>query len=370
VLDRGFTILRIRGIPVRIHISLLVFLPYVAFAATRQLGFVARALEVPRDEFHLPPAFWGVLLAVGLFVAVLVHELAHSLVAIRNGARVRSITLMMLGGVSFITGELPPGREAWMAFAGPLASFVIAALSFLGFRFLPLPAEVLVALFAFAMTNAFLGVFNLLPAFPMDGGRVVRGLLAGRLGKERATKIAASLGRAMALAFAIYAVVTFNLILLLIAWFVWAGAGAEQQRLALRHALEGLPARDLMADRLGEAESGEPIGKVLLRLARGGLMGARVWGHDGAPEHHVVGVVTADDLEGAVKRGGAEAPVSAAMAADPKTARPLDEAAEVLDALSDNEGRPVAVVDDHGDVIGLITGAELQRAALLRRARP
>jgi Zn-dependent protease len=236
MLDRGLTLFRVRGIPVRLHPSLLLFLPFVAFMATRQLGFVASALGVPLEAFHLPPLVWGGILAVGLFVAVLVHELCHCLVAVRSGVRVRSITLMMLGGVSLLDGDLPANREAWMAFAGPLASFGIAAGSYGLFRALPLPPEALAALLAFAMTNAVLGAFNLLPAFPMDGGRVLRGLLAGRVGSERATVIAAQVGKVMAFAFALYAVWSFNLILLLIAWFVYSGARAEQARLSVRHA--------------------------------------------------------------------------------------------------------------------------------------
>src|ERR1700744_3769486 len=100
MIDHGLTIFRIRGIPIRLHLSLLVFLPYLAFVATRQFTLIAGALGLTRAELRLPPLFWGVILAVSLFVAVLIHELAHSLVALRNGAQVRSITLMMLGGVS------------------------------------------------------------------------------------------------------------------------------------------------------------------------------------------------------------------------------------------------------------------------------
>jgi len=367
MLDRGLTLLRIRGIPVRLHPSLLLFLPYLAFVAMRQIGYVTDRLGLPRDAYHLPPLVWGVLLAVGLFVAVLAHELAHSLVALRSGVRVRSITLMMLGGVSVIEGELPPGREAWMAFAGPLASFAIAALGYGAFRVVPLPAEARAALFAFAMTNAMLGVFNLLPAFPMDGGRVLRGLLAGRLGQQRATAVAAGIGKAMAVAFALFAVVSFNLILLLIAWFVYAGAGAEQGRLSLRHALEGVPVRELMSDRVGEAEAEEPVGEVLRRLVRDGLAAARVWGPDGAPGHSLLGLVTADGLESVAERGGAGSPVTAAMDRRPPEAHPWDEATTALESLAGGEAQAVAVVDEGGAIVGVVTVNELKRAAVLGR---
>ena len=290
--------------PDRIHISLLLFLPYVAVLAARQMGYVERSLDVPPGGFHLPPLAWGVLLAVGLFAAVVVHELAHSLIAIRRGARVRSITLMMLGGVSLIEGELPPLEEAWMAFAGPLASFGGRARRVgASDRVLPLGGEASAALFVFASTNAALGVFNLLPAFPMDGGRVVRGLLAGRLGKERATLVAAWLGKAMAVLFAVFALFTFNLILLFIAWFVYMGAGAEEQRRVMLHALRDVPLTEVMSDRIGAARADETVGEVLRRVVRGGLAGAEV--SNGAAH----GVVTAEDLEGAAERGGAGAPI-------------------------------------------------------------
>jgi Zn-dependent protease/CBS domain-containing protein len=363
--ERGFTIGRVRGIPIRIHISLLVFLPYVAVMAARQMGYVESSLGLPPGSFHLPRALWGLLLAVALFAAVVAHELAHSLVALRRGARVRSITLMMLGGVSIIEGELPPLEEAWMAFAGPLASFGIALVSWALYRLLPLPGEISAALFAFASTNAVLGVFNLLPAFPMDGGRVVRGLLAGRLGRDRATLVAARLGKGMAVLFALFALLTFNLILLFIAWFVYMGAGAEETRRGVLGALQGVPLTEVMSDRIGAARADETVGEVLRRVVRGGLVGAEV---SNGVAH---GIVTAEDLEGIAERGGAGEPVTTAMDPAPRLVHPGEDAAPALEALSTGQARAVVVVDAQDHVVGLVTPNELRRAAMLgRHARP
>ena len=367
--ERGFTVLRVRGIPVRLHLSLLIFLPYVAFIATRQYRYLAGVLGVAPDQLGLPPVVWGVLLAVGLFVAVLAHELAHSLVALRNGARVRSITLMMLGGVSLIEDELPPLKEAWMAFVGPLASFGIAAVSYAAYRLVPLPVGVDVALVAFAFTNALLGVFNLLPAFPMDGGRIVRGLLAGRLGQQRATVVAAAMGQGMAVLFALYAVVTYNLLLLLIAWFVWAGASAEKQRVSVLQSLRGLVVTDFMSERLGDAWIDETVGEVLRRLAHAGLVGARVLERAPAEGAHVAGVVTADDLQGAAERGGATAPVTVAMDQTPRAVHAGDDAAQAFGELSRADGHAVLVLDAQDHVIGLVTPADVRRAVALGRLR-
>jgi len=251
--DRGVTVLRIRGIPVKLHITLLIFLPYVAFIAATQFSVIAARLGVPREALRLPPLAWGAILAVGLFVAILAHELAHSLVALKNGVRVRAITLMMLGGVSLMEDE-DPEHEAWMAFAGPLASFAIAAAAYLLYRLLPGRSELGVAFLAFALTNGIIGVFNLLPAFPMDGGRVLRGLLSKRIGRDRATQVATGIGKVMAVMFGLYGLLSYNFVLVLIAAFVYMGAAAEQARLGARDILRGLP--------VGKDAAQEPVNRL------------------------------------------------------------------------------------------------------------
>src|ERR1700742_5037748 len=128
--ERGLVLLKIKGIPIRAHFTLLLFLPYVALAAAAQFRAIAASLGVATGTLGMPPLAWGIVLAIGLFASILLHELAHSVIALKNGARVRSITLMMLGGVSQIENDVPPEREAWMAFAGPLTSFGIAAVSY------------------------------------------------------------------------------------------------------------------------------------------------------------------------------------------------------------------------------------------------
>src|SRR5262249_48532643 len=151
---------RVHGIPIKLHVSLLVFLPYVAFVFALQFRQLESSLLGPGGS-ALPPAFWGVILAVALFAAILLHELAHSLVAVKSGARVRSITLMMLGGVSSLERDVSPSREAWMAFAGPLTSFCLALVAYLLYRITALPGDARIALMLFASTNALVGAFNL-----------------------------------------------------------------------------------------------------------------------------------------------------------------------------------------------------------------
>ena len=106
--DHSITIFRVWGIPVRLHFTLLLFLPYAAFVASYQFQSIAAAAGIDPRSLGAPPLVWGILLAIGLFVGILLHELAHTAVARRSGAVVQSITLMMLGGVSELKRDVRP----------------------------------------------------------------------------------------------------------------------------------------------------------------------------------------------------------------------------------------------------------------------
>lgn len=197
----SFQIGSFHGIPVRVHFSLLLVLPLLAFLFGGAFQRAAEVAEVPPERLSGSPALWGLVVALGLFASVFIHELAHTVYALRRGGTVRSITLMMVGGVSELTEAPPrPRDEALMAAVGPLTSILLAVLLG-GATWLLQEVRSFNLQFAFfymASLNLFLGVFNLLPAFPMDGGRIVRASLAGRLGMVRATQVASWLGRGFA----------------------------------------------------------------------------------------------------------------------------------------------------------------------------
>jgi Zn-dependent protease len=240
---------RVRGIPLRLHVSFLLVLPLLAPAFAAQL---AREVELVPDASPpggLPMLVFGVAMVVGLFASVLIHELAHALYAISHGGRVTGITLMLIGGVTSLE-EVPrrPRHEAIMAALGPLTSLVLGALLLalaMALRGHGGTALVLGVTTLGAM-NVGLGIFNLLPAFPMDGGRVLRALLTPSLGAPRATKVAARVGQGFALLFGLAGLLMGNVFLLLIALFVLMGAQGESQQVQVRSVLEQLHVHALM----------------------------------------------------------------------------------------------------------------------------
>lgn len=225
MLGGSYKIARIYGIPIRVHLTLLLVLPIMALDFGRALG---------------PGQFlWGVAAAIGLFASIALHELGHSIVAIQKGCRVRDILLLPIGGVAQLE-SMPtrPKDEFQVAIAGPAVSLALAAIGRFGGGFLAAsrlyaPARVLLVL---GSINLMLVLFNLLPSFPMDGGRVFRAWLTPKLGRLAATAVAAKVGRFMAILFGIWGVFTWNIFLILIAIFIYQAAGAEYRMVRMQEA--------------------------------------------------------------------------------------------------------------------------------------
>jgi len=187
----SFRLFRVGGIDVGVHPSWLIIFALVTWSIAA--GFVPEAIPNIR-----PVEAWiiGGVTAILMFASVLIHELAHSFVANRRGVPVHSITLFLFGGVSNLSAESKnPGTEFQIAIVGPLTSFVIAGLAWL-VAIQPLDDRVAVVFVYLAFVNAVLGVFNLVPGFPLDGGRVFRSVVWKATGSvRRATEIAATVGQ-------------------------------------------------------------------------------------------------------------------------------------------------------------------------------
>src|SRR6202022_4623456 len=246
----GFRIGTIKGIPIRVHYSFLLILPFLAYQFGLLFRSAASHAEVPREMLGGNPFIWGLGLALALFASVLIHELAHSLYALKKGGRVQDITLLMIGGVSNLS--TPPKttrQEAVMALVGPLTSLLLAGVFYAANRVVAgLDSfDLQFALFYLAEMNLFLGLFNLLPAFPMDGGRIARAMLTERYGLLRATQLAVGLGKAFAALFGIVGLFSFNVVLMIIAFFIFVGAEAESRSVLIKAMLGHVRVRDLMS---------------------------------------------------------------------------------------------------------------------------
>jgi Zn-dependent protease len=225
---------RLAGIPIYVHATFALLLGWIGIVYWNASGSIRSVAS-------------GVVFILALFGCVLLHELGHALAARRFGIRTRDITLLPIGGLARLE-RMPdrPARQLWVALAGPAVNVVIAAILFVWLvatRSL-VPFEALgVASGSFAerlmVVNLFLVAFNMLPAFPMDGGRVLRALLAMRMDYARATRIAATVGQGAALVFGAVGLFV-NPFLLLIALFVWIGATQESAAVQARSALGGV----------------------------------------------------------------------------------------------------------------------------------
>ena len=292
-MNGSITVGSVRGIKIRIHFSFLLILPFLAYIFGRTFVAAARLARVPPEALGGSPLLWGLGVAVALFLAVLVHELAHALYGRAKGAQVSDITLLMIGGVSRMTE--PPKRlrdEAVMALVGPLSSLVIGAAFYTLYRLVDTSSfDLRFALFYLAQLNLVLGVFNLLPAFPMDGGRVLRAVLAGRLGMVRGTRIAADLGKAVAALLALLGVISFNLLLLIIAYFVYVGAEGEARQVTLRAALGHVPVRDMMLASASSVDVNETLAAAAEKMLRERRLSFPV-----RDRERIVGVVSFDQI--------------------------------------------------------------------------
>ncbi len=216
------TIFTARGIPVRLHGSFLLLAALLVGGRLLGSGPAAAASLI--------------LLGLGLFGSVLLHELGHALAARRFGIRTRSITLYPFGGIAALAGEpRGPAAELLIALAGPAVNFGLAALS------LPLAAAGFPGAGSFAALNLAMGIFNLAPAFPMDGGRVLRAWLSRSRGRLAATEAALRISRALAWGFVIAGLFVGPSLALVGLFLLWAGA-AERRRLALARAAAWRPA--------------------------------------------------------------------------------------------------------------------------------
>jgi Zn-dependent protease/CBS domain-containing protein len=354
---------RVLGIDVYMHLTFLLLLAWVAwmtFSAGRSIAAAAAS----------------VLFVLALFACVVLHEFGHALTARRFGIRTRDITLLPIGGLARLE-RMPdkPMQELWVALAGPAVNVVIAAvlapLVVLGGDFGPgaVPLAGGPLLPWLLQANIVLALFNLLPAFPMDGGRVLRALLATRFEYTQATQIAATVGQGMAFLFGFVGLFVFhNALLLFVALFVWIGAAQEASMVQVRSSLSGIPVRRAMITDFRSLRPGNTLAEAVdLTLETAQKDYPVVDGEQ------VAGMLLQADLVRALSERDPATPVTEIMHREFER---LD-AREMLDAALARlreSGWPTLPVYDFGRFVGLLTmdnvGELLSFRSVLGRGAP
>ena len=308
---------KIAGIDVKIHITFLLIIGWVAMAHWQRGQTLAAAAA-------------GVVFILALFACVVAHEFGHALTARKYGIKTRDITLLPIGGVARLE-RMPdnPREELWVALAGPAVNLVLAAGLFLWLiataTLVPF-GQLTVASGAFAerllVANIFLAVFNMLPAFPMDGGRVVRALLAMRMNYARATQVAANIGQGMAFVFGFIGLF-YNPFLVFIALFVWIGASQEASMAQLKASLGGIPVSHAMITNFQTVAPTDRISRAVELILAGSQRDFPVTDDTG-----IIGILERDRILAALAQGGLDTLVAEEMARDFQSA----DAQEMLDA--------------------------------------
>lgn len=376
-MDGSFRIGRLFGIPILIHYTFLLVIPLFAWIIgsqiTTTIDMLKEIFQVPIDTTVITagymPYVLGTISAFGLFFGVLVHELAHSLVARRKGIGINSITLMIFGGIATMEEGVPdPKAELPMALVGPIASFVFGLLCCGIVFFVPsLPvtgstAGVLIFIFGYlGVLNILLCFFNLIPAFPMDGGRVLRAWLAGRMPLHQATRIAADVGKGFAIIFGIIGLFMFNPFLILIALFIYIGANMESTATKYSHLLQDVTIGSMMSTQVTTVAPTLPVSQVIGMMYASKHLGFPVVDRDA-----LVGMITLADVNRTSPIDREAMQVRDVMTRDPVTLPPT---APVIDALrimsTRNIGR-IPVVDG-GKILGIVTRTDILKVMELRQ---
>ncbi len=308
------------------------------------------------------PVFWGLgaVTSLLLFASVLFHELCHSVVAQRQGERVDNITLFILGGVSQIVNEpKKPMQEFSMAVAGPLASLFLGAAFFGLSRLLREGSPILAAASSYlALLNAGLGVFNLLPGFPMDGGRVLRSLLWQATGNlKRATRVASQIGQGFAFLLIFLGIVQIlrgffgGLWLILIGWFLHSAAVRGYDQVVVKQMLAGIKAKDLMST--DYATVGPDL--AVQSLVDDHILKKRERVFLVQEGQDLKGIVCLDDIKAAPRQDWMDTKVQDIMTARERleAVGPDSDGAEVLKSLTDKNVNQVPVMEGN-QVAGII----------------
>lgn len=363
----SFSLLTVRGIDIRMHITF----PLILVWAAIQFGYVAGAGTVG--------AIFGVIVVSLLFAIVTLHELGHSFAAQYYGVPVERIVLLPLGGVAQLR-NIPenPWQEFVIAIAGPAVNFVLAAVLYpiallfdLDIRGAlgaldNLQAITFEAVFGYVFIyNLFLAIFNLIPAFPMDGGRILRAGLASQLPYARATAIAVTIGRSFAWLLGLWGFLGGGFIMILIAFFIYTGAGQEGQMVQLRSILRGFTVEQAYSHPVQILAADDPLQRAV-ELTLSSFQTSFPVVENG----RLVGILTYAGLVRALEQNKRDTAVREAMVTE---MRPVPISLGLYEAqqqLRESEADALPVTDERGQFLGLITSRDISEVYSLLSAEP
>ncbi len=349
----------VAGTAIRIHVTFVLFLAWI-FGVSYFAGG-------PQEAWN------GLAFLLLLFLCVLLHEFGHIFTARAFGVATPDVILLPIGGVSRLE-RIPeqPGEEFLIAIAGPLVNVAIAALLVVAGgahlelnRLVTLESTSTSMVDRLAAVNVFLAVFNLIPAFPMDGGRVLRALLASRFGYVRATELAAAIGQWVAFLLGFLGLFG-NPLLIFIAIFVYLAASSEAHLVAIRAMSQGVPVTAAMMTQFATLTPDEHVDAAVETLLRTSQSEFPVVDGAGKP----IGVLARNDLIRALKERGPDAKVADAMTAQIPTLGHRHCLDEAFRLLQEKSAPAVAIVDTAGRLIGLVTSETIGEMLMLHRAMP
>ncbi len=358
----SWKVAEVSGIGIYVHVTLVFFMVWIALGGALAAGDPMRAVH-------------GVVMMVSIFLCVALHELGHALTAQRYDIRTLDIILLPIGGIARLE-RMPekPSQEITVALAGPAVNVVIALVLYvagkmLGIREVPLRMSVFQGglLPGLLSINVFMAAFNLIPAFPMDGGRVLRAVLAFRFSYARATEIAATVGQGIALFFGLVGLFG-NPMLLFIALFVFLAASEEWAVVQARTSLAGLPVSAAMITDFQTLAPEEPLSRAVDHLVEGYQQDFPV-----VSGGRMLGILTRSDLLMALSRSGPQATVGSVVQGDAEAVAPNDSLESAVRRMQEAQRTTVPVLS-RGELKGLLSNdnvAELLmvRSALAKRAK-
>lgn len=355
----SFKIGTIGGTAVRVHVTFALLLIWIWFMHYRIGG--------------APAAWEGVAFILAVFACVVLHELGHAAAARVYGIGTPDITLLPIGGLARLE-RMPeePHKEFVIAIAGPLVNVVVAAMIFLflgwsgGVEQMAQVEDPRASFLArLAGVNIFLVLFNMIPAFPMDGGRVLRAALASRMSWSRATQLAATIGQGLAFVFGFLGLL-YNPILIFIAIFVYLAAAAEAQNAQIRDVSKSVLVGDVMVTDFARLERSDKIDNAVETLLATTQREFPVVDDTG----QFAGLLTRDDMLRALKQTGPATPVVSAMRTDIPRIHRRQSLQESLRLMQQSGAPAIAVMDSQGHLVGLMTHENIGEMMMVRSAMP